>query len=139
MGLNVDNVTAVVGAAVAEDMVEAHLHQGGGGRVGGDMPAQAGARIIGLKHHGHGVPANDVLDTLLDIHVARIRRLQLGRNGVPVGGVEGRGGGVDAGTQGPLLQQFQKLRNVLAAVAPVDRPERIHPLLLLAGPVFIPS
>src|SRR5262249_52153213 len=59
-------------------MIEANLKQGGGRGVRGNMPADARFLFVGLYHHGHGIPADQVLDAPLDFTAARIRRLIAG-------------------------------------------------------------
>ena len=75
--------------AGAKQMVQAHLHHGGGGQVGGDVAADAGAAVKRLQHHGHRVPADDVGKAGFQFDVARILRLVLKVDGVLVGRVEG--------------------------------------------------
>ena len=52
------------------------------------MPAHAAFVVIGVDHHGHGVPAHQALDAPLDLAIARIRRLLFGRDGVEVRGAD---------------------------------------------------
>ena len=77
------------GGAGAKHMVQAHLHHGRCGQVGGDVAADAGAAVERLQHHGHGVPADDVGEAGLQLDVAGILRLILKVDGVLVGCVEG--------------------------------------------------
>ena len=83
-------VPAVAFRAGPEQMVETYLHHGRSGKIGGDMPAYPGTRVISLQHHSHGIPADDVANPSLQLNVARIRRLLAQIDGVLVRGVERR-------------------------------------------------
>src|SRR5690606_19018745 len=58
--------------------------------VGGNMPADSLDRLavffllVGLDDHGHGVPAHDAFNAALNLTVAGIFRLLVGRDGVYV-------------------------------------------------------
>ena len=72
------------------------------------MATDPGALTIGANHHGHGVPADDRLDTSLDLTVARENRLLILGNRIDVRGV-GSKGNTDPLLLGPHLQQSQQL------------------------------
>ena len=88
MRLGNDQVATVVRRALAEDMVEANLHHGRSRGVGRYMTAYASARILSLQYHGHGIPAQYILDGLLEIDVTGIVRLSGDLNGIEIGGIE---------------------------------------------------
>ena len=60
MGLKQELIATVIGAATAEEVVKAHLHERRRRKVGGDMSPHALPRIESLEHHGSGVPAKEV-------------------------------------------------------------------------------
>ena len=88
MALEVDLVSAPVGVAAAEEVVEAHFVERGGRGVGRNVSADAetGA-LCTVDHHG-GVPPDVGTDTTLDLLVAGER--WFGRDGdrVDVVGVD---------------------------------------------------
>ena len=49
------------------------------------MTTDTGITVVGVDHHGHGVPANHALDATLQLPVARISGLLIGANRVQVG------------------------------------------------------
>ena len=73
--LQIDDVAAVGGGAIAEEMIEADFEQGRRGRVGRDVAAQARAAIARLQDHRHGVPANDAFELRFQLDVTGIARL----------------------------------------------------------------
>ena len=70
-----------------EEMVEAHLEEGGGRRVGGNVAPDTVFLAVGSDHHGHGVPPDDALDSALDLAAARKGGLLVQWNRVDVGRV----------------------------------------------------
>jgi hypothetical protein len=60
-------VAAALVPGAPEEVVEAHLEEGGAGGKGGDVAADARMLAVGAHHHGHGVPADDALDAALDL------------------------------------------------------------------------
>ena len=58
VALEEDLVAAAGVVLAAEEVVEAHLVQGRGAGVGGDVPADADVRPLGPVHHDRGVPAH---------------------------------------------------------------------------------
>src|SRR5437762_326875 len=76
VSLEVNQVAAVtVLAAAAEEMVEADFVQCGRRREGRDVTAQAIKMLVSLVNHRHRVPADDALDSSLQLAIARISRL----------------------------------------------------------------
>ena len=49
--------SVVIGAGT-EEMVKSDLTEGGGGGVGGNMPADTGLGLVAADDHGHRVPAD---------------------------------------------------------------------------------
>ena len=79
------DVAAVSRVAAAKEMILSHLHQRGGGGMGGQVTADAAAAVSGPHHHGHGIPADDILQLPFDHGVAGVGRLLLSRDTVDVG------------------------------------------------------
>ncbi len=88
VALDVDQVPAVVLRGRMPEMVEAHVVERGRGGEARDVAAELQVLPAGPQHHRHRVPAHDVAQPILDLHVAGDRRLEMRRNGVDV-----RGGG----------------------------------------------
>ena len=107
MPLYINQITAVVLAGYAPEMVEAHLIQGAGGGIGGNMTADAGILLVGVHHHGHGVPADVRLDALFNGAIAGILRFLGNGNGVDVGGV-GTVRQIGAGTAGLVYELLDR-------------------------------
>nr|BFE81828.1 hypothetical protein GCM10020093_044290 [Planobispora longispora] len=69
VALEEDLVAGLAVVLAAEEVVEAHLVERRGGGVGGDVPADVGARV-GPGHHDRGVPPDVGADPPLDVLVA---------------------------------------------------------------------
>ena len=128
--LEIDRIARVVWSAGVEEMIEAHFEQGRAGSVGGNVPADAVALLVGPHHHGHGVPADDALDAPFDVAPPGKHRLAIGRDGIDVGGV-GRIGEADALFLGVGLQVAQQFDDPPGALAAIDVIQGFTPL-----PVF---
>ncbi len=87
MALKVDGVAFEIFAASAEEMVEAHFVEGGGGSVGGDVAADVVLHAVGADDHGKSVPTNEGLDAAFELLVARKERFEAGGDSVGVGSV----------------------------------------------------
>ena len=135
MGLEVHLVSAVGVAPRAEYMVETHFHHRRGREIGGDMAPDAGAAVIGLQHHGRGIPAEDVLDAAFQLDVAGVGRLVGQRDGVLVGRIERRLGEHDAILGEFVLQPRKQRPGVVAAALVENAGESLDPLQLLEFPV----
>ena len=72
-----------------EEVVEPDLVEGRGRGVGRDVPADAVRLAVGAHDHRQRVPADQALEPLLQVAVAGIGGVLLGRQGVDVGGVGG--------------------------------------------------
>ena len=75
VSLDVDEIAAVLVVGGAEEMVEAHVVQGGGGGEAGDVATQFRALPVGVHHHGQGVPADERADAALEGWIAGRRDL----------------------------------------------------------------
>ncbi len=75
--LEEDLVAAVALVLAPEEVVEAHVVQGGGGREGGDVTADADPRPLRPRDHHGRVPAGRVEDLAFDLLVAGEERLVL--------------------------------------------------------------
>ena len=87
--LVVDEVGGLRLGGGPEEVVEPHLVEGRGRRVGRDVPADAVRLAVGAHHHRQRVPADEALQPLLEVAVAGIGGVLLGRDGVDVGRVRG--------------------------------------------------
>lgn len=132
MALEEDLVAAVALVLAAEEVVEAHVVEGGGGGEGGDMAADADAWALGPRDHDRGVPAGRVEDLALDLLVAREERLVLGGDGVDVIRAAHLGHG-HALLAGPLDQAQHQIPGSLPAALVDGGIEGIEPLLGLFG------
>ena len=86
MPLEIDDVGLAVLALAAEEVIEPHFVQRGGGGVGGDVSANPVRQAVRAHHHGHRVPADQALDPAFDLLAPGQRRLVLRAQGVDVGG-----------------------------------------------------
>src|SRR6185503_6550173 len=75
----------------AKKMIEADLEQRRRRCVGRNVPADAGGELVRLHDHRHGVPADQTLDSTLDVAIARIGGLFVGRDRVHIRRIEGSG------------------------------------------------
>mmetsp|Transcript_14414 Transcript_14414/g.43118 ORF Transcript_14414/g.43118 Transcript_14414/m.43118 type:complete len:959 (+) Transcript_14414:868-3744(+) len=129
VALNVDLVAHTARVALAApDVVLAHLPHVADGREGADVAAHArGAAVAVADHHG-GVPAHEVGDAALDLEVAGVLRLHVGRDGVDHGrGHRGRDLHAHAhGLVDDLVHQEPRAR---LPVVLHDGVQRLNPLL----------
>ena len=91
--LKVNHVGGAFTFPAAEKMIEPDLIERGGGRVGGDMPAETGVHPVRLHNHRHRIPADIALDPPFDLPVSRIGRFFLGGDRIHVGGPDESGKG----------------------------------------------
>src|SRR5690606_522736 len=84
VALDVEQVTGVVFAGCAPEVVEADVVERGRGAEGGDVAAQVAGLAVGAHHHRHRVPADQRADPPLDLRVAGGLGLLAGRDGVDV-------------------------------------------------------
>src|SRR6185437_9508138 len=111
----------------AEEVVEAHLVQAGGGRVGRDVTAHAHPRPVGAGHHDRGVPPDIGPDPALHVLVAGEPRLALGRDGIDVvRAAQARHAHLLR--PGPLQQPEHHVPGPPATAGPDDIVERLDPL-----------
>ena len=129
VALEIDHVAGMVVGPAAEEMVEADLVQRGGGRVGRNVPADAFLLAVGAHDHRHGIPADDALDAALDLAVAGVGRLFVGRDRVDVGRVgrerhgHARVGGVNLELSQDLLRALgpRPFQQVVERIDPVSK------------------
>ena len=127
VGLWDQQITAVVLVGAAEKMVEADFHERCRRTIGGDMATQTQAAILGLQHHGHGIPAQDIFDALFQRCVAGIGRLHRQGNGVQIGCVERIPGRCNALLAGPVRQTLQDAADTFVAIVGSDVPQGLPP------------
>ena len=119
-------------APAVKEMVEAHLEQGCGGRVRGDVAANPVVFPVSSHHHRHGVPADDALDAAFDFAVARVRVLLVHGNRVDVGCI-GAEGDDDLRTVRPLFDLLEQEAHPVRPVVFQGVVERLDPVLRLGG------
>ena len=132
MALEEDLVAAVALVLAAEEVVEAHVVERGGGGEGGDVAADADARALRAGDHHRRVPAGRVEDLALDLLVAGEERLVLGGDGVDVVRAAHLGHG-HALLAGALDQPEHQVAGPLTAALVDGGVERVEPLLGLLG------
>lgn len=132
VALEEDLVAAVAGVLAAEEVVEAHVVERGGGGEGGDVAADADARALGTGDHDGRVPAGRVEDLALDLLVAGEERLVPGRDGVDVVRAAHLGDG-DAFGACPLDEAEHQVTGAFPASLIDGCVERVEPLLGLLG------
>jgi len=84
--LDVDVVAGEPVVLPPEEVVEAHLVEGGGGRERGEVAADPFVVLVGLHHHHRRVPADEGPDPAFQVLVTGEPRLLVGGDGVDVGG-----------------------------------------------------
>lgn len=132
VALEEDLVAAVALVLAPEEVVEAHVVEGGGGGEGGDVAADADARTLGARDHDGGVPPGRVEDLALDLLVAGEEGLVLGRDGVDVVRAAHLGHGHTL-LAGPLDQPEHEIAGTFPASLVNGRVERVEPFLGLFG------
>src|SRR5712691_13292028 len=89
MALEIDEVAAARIVPAAEEMIEADFIERSRGSKGGDVSAQRAVELVRLHDHGHGIPADQALDSAFHLAIAREERLTAGGDGVDVRRVRG--------------------------------------------------
>ena len=107
VALEINQIRQPPAIAAAKEMIVGHLVKRGHRGVTGNMAAHAGIAVIGIDHHGHGVPAGQALDAPFDLAIARIRRLFLRRNRIDV----------------RRADRHRDIQSLGAQAVPPDRPE----------------
>ena len=128
VALDEEKVAFVAAVPVAEEVVEPHLVERRGRRVGGDVPAYGGVGPVGPDHHGERVPAHDVLDAPFQVAVAGIGFLQFDGERVDVRRVGGEGQAY-AGLGGPGLQRREDAAGPLRVALRNDVLNRFEPFV----------
>ena len=85
VALEVHQVAAVRIRLAVEEVVEAHVIQGGSRSEAGDVAAQLGRFLIRVQHDGHRVPAHQCTDTMFHIEIAGRALFFIQRNRVDIG------------------------------------------------------
>src|SRR5258708_5560396 len=89
MPLKVNSVALKLFGTSTEEMIEADLKEGSGGRIRGNMAANAVVDSIGANDHGQRVPADQALDPAFDLLVAGKNSLLFHGDRIYVGSVRG--------------------------------------------------
>ena len=123
VALEVDHVGRPAIGSATEEVVEPDLVEGGQRGEGRDVPTHVGG-LVGLGHHGHGIPPHMRPDEPLHLEVAGVFGLLLHRDGVQV---RCRG---DIGDREPLFPQAvdhprHQLAGLLWRLAFKHQPQKI--------------
>src|SRR4051812_40487752 len=127
VALDEDEVAAVRVRRRVPEVVEADLVERCGRLEARDVPAELARLLVGLHDHRDRVPADRRADLVLELEVARERRLELGRDRVDVRG-RALVGWRRADAPGPVDDALDELLRALHAVVRHDRVERLEPL-----------
>ena len=101
------------------------------------MAAKLGGFLVRLDDHRRGVPADVAPDVLLELAVAWMGGLVLGRNGVDVSGVGGERQ-LRADTTGGGDDRIQNVVDLGDSLEGFDRIERVEPFASFVGLVLDP-
>ena len=130
VALEEDVVAAAGVVATAEEVVEADLVHGGDRGVAREVAADGDTRALGTMDHHRRVPAVDVAQLLLELHVAGILGLLVHRDGVHV--VRGQGvRQVQVLVAGMLDQALDDLGGAVGATMLDEAVEGLNPFLRL--------
>lgn len=132
VSLEEDLVSALAVVLAPEEVVEAHVVEGGRGSEGGDVAADADAGALRTGHHDRRVPAGRVQDAPLDLLVAGEERLVLGRDGVDVVRAAHLGHG-HAPLAGAFDQTEHQVAGALASALVDGGVKRVEPFRRLLG------
>ena len=132
VALEVDEVAAVRLIGGMPEMHEAGVVERRRRLEARDMAAELGGFLVRLDDDRRGVPAHIAADVLLDLAVARMRRLRFGRDGVDVGGIGGERQ-LRALAPGRGDDRIEDLVDLVQSLESLDRIERVEPLVGLVG------
>ena len=132
MSLEINEVAGVRLVAGVKEMIQADFVKRRGRSKRRNVTADAGIFRVGPRDHGHRVPANDALDPPLDLDIAGIARLFVGRNRVDVRSICGERER-DSPDVGPFLQVDEQFLKSLRSVANQDVVKRLVPFFELIG------
>ncbi len=132
VALDVDVVAGQAVLLAPEEVVEAHLVEGGRGGEGGEVAPDALGPLVGPDHHRGRVPADEASDAPLEVLVAGEPRLLLGGDGVDVGRRD-LGRRADLALSGALGESAQQEPGPGLAASVDDGVEGVEPLPGLAG------
>ncbi len=132
MALDVDVVAGFAVVLAVPEVVEAHVVERSGTGEGGQVAANAVGPRVRMGHHGHGVPADEGPQALLDLLVAGEPGLVFRGDRVDVWRRDG-GGEVDLHLTG--LGHEPPDQETCAVLAPFldDCRERLQPIVGLIG------
>ena len=134
VALNVEAVAAMVFVLGMPKMVETGAkHAGQRGKranVATQIAAVGRAELVGLDHHGHGIPAHVGAQALLNDEVAGRTLFLINLDGVDIAG-GGRERHVDTALASVLKQLFKQEVGALGAATFNHCGQRIHPLSCL--------
>ena len=137
VALEIDQVAAMRLVRGMPEMHEPGVIEGRCGLEAGDVAAKLGGFLVRLDDHRRGVPADVAADVLLELAVAWMGRLVLGRNGVDVSGVGGerqlRALAASGGDH-----RVQNVVDLGDALEGLDGIERVEPFARFVGLVFDP-
>lgn len=126
--LEKDLVASAGCVLAAEEMVEAHLVQGGLRGVRRDVTADRNIGILLAGHHDGGVPARPASDFPLKVLVAWVVRLIIDADGVDVRGHNVRRNG-NSTTAGVVLHRLKEIAGARSALAIDESLNRLNPFL----------
>ena len=75
MTLEINNVTLLLFVFCSEEMVESHLEKRSHRSIRGNMSPYTAFFPVSPHHHGHRIPANDIVYSAFDFPLTRIRGL----------------------------------------------------------------
>ena len=130
VALVVDEVGGLGVGGRPEEVVEPHLVEGRGRGVGRDVPADAVRLAVRPHHRRQRVPPDEALQPLLEVAVAGIGGVLLGRDGVDVGRVGGERE-LHPRVLGPAGQLLQQPSRRGQPVVVDDGVERVEPVAYL--------
>ncbi len=114
----------------AEEVVQAHLVQGGGPGIRGDVTADSDVGMLGAVHHDSGVPAQQSAIAALNVLIPGERRLFADRDGVDVVGGD-RLGSTDTSHVSALAEHAQHTGGPDGATLADQLIEGVRPLTQL--------
>ena len=127
--LEVNQITGVFVATAAKEVVEADLIERGAGGIGGDVSTNTALLAVGPHDHGHGVPADDALDSPFNLPAAGEYCLAIDGDGIDVGRI-GREWDAHAMLLSPHLEPPEQLLHAFRPLVSIHVVKRFQPLLV---------
>lgn len=84
MALDVNQITGELLGTPAKEVIETNIVKHCRRRIGSNVATDTGM-LAGTQHHGQRVPADEGIDALFNLQIARIRLLAVEGNGIDVG------------------------------------------------------